>query len=435
MALGAIARGCGADVAEDYARQQAAAQARELAAVGVNWNFAPVLDVNNNPDNPIIGVRSYGEDPLVVGRLGAAAISGYQAGGLLACAKHFPGHGDTAVDSHLDLPSVSGGRARLDAVELAPFRAACAAGVGSVMTTHILFPSLDASRPATLSRAILTNLLRNEMGFNGLIVSDCLEMSAIAHREGSAQGAVQAIRAGADVALVCHTLQTQRSVQRALLDAVRTGELAESRVNDAASRMLAAKRLYAGGSPATADPWNDPAHDALELSIARASVTIVRNGGAIPIRPGAAGKPLLISAHPAAADLSAQMDRLGVCVEHLALDADIPHAEIGRALDSAAARAVILATAPREPWSRAPIEQERQAELVLRLHRAAGKRLVVVALREPYDIRSFPEIASYVCTYGYSGCSLRALAEILAGQRAAVGRLPVDIEALPPLRS
>jgi len=147
------------------------------------------MDVNNNPDNPIIGVRAYGADPELVAQMGTAAIRGYQETGLLACAKHFPGHGDTSVDSHLALPVIPGDRRRLESVELIPFRAAISAGVGAIMTTDILFPALDAERPATLSSGILTGLLREQLGYDGLVITDCLEMKAIVDTVGTAWGA------------------------------------------------------------------------------------------------------------------------------------------------------------------------------------------------------------------------------------------------------
>lgn len=252
---------------ERYAYLQARAQADELLSVGVNWNFAPVADVNSNPANPVIGARSFGSDPQRVALFVEQAVRGYQEAGLLACAKHFPGHGDTSVDSHLALPTVHGDRARLDAVELPPFRAAIQAGVGAIMTSHILFPDLDAERPATISPAILTELLRNDLGFDGLIITDCLEMRAIADTVGTARGAVEALKAGADVVLICHTLGTQREAVAAITEAVRSGELAEERLNEAVGRVLAAKKRFLPAAQPEDDPWLRESHRALEREI------------------------------------------------------------------------------------------------------------------------------------------------------------------------
>jgi beta-N-acetylhexosaminidase len=422
MALGAVACGAaGPERAEELARKQALAQARELLAVGVNWNFAPVVDVNNNPDNPIIGVRSYGEDPRLVASLGPAAMHGYQEAGLLACAKHFPGHGDTAVDSHLALPTITGDRRRLDAIEIVPFRALIRGGVGAIMTTHILFPALDPARPATLSRPILTGLLREELGYDGLVITDCLEMDAIAGTIGTPQGAVEALKAGADIVLVCHTLETQRQTVSAIRRALESGVLAESRLNEAVARVLAAKRRFLSmPAPPTGTPWTDSETDALEREIAAGSITVVRNGGAIPVLKDS---PVLVaSMHTAAARF---VEILRESVTDIDVLRDFAQME-STSLDRYGA--VIVLTCPREPWSDSPIDQEKQAQMVSELERRCRKdRLIVVAIREPYDIRRFPTVSTCVCTFGYQPASLAALACVLTGDARASGGLPVTI--------
>ena len=222
----------------------ARAQARELAALGFTMNFAPVLDVNTNPDNPIIGDRTFGDEPNVVARFGAAYVRGLQDGGVLACGKHFPGHGDTSKDSHLELPSVSHDRARLDEVELVPFRAAIAAGVAAIMTAHIVCPSLDERVPATLSRATCTTLLREQLGFTGVIVSDDLEMKAISDHYGIEEAAVSAIEAGCDVLLVCSDEALQARAHEALVRKAELDTRFRSRCEDAASRALAMRARF-----------------------------------------------------------------------------------------------------------------------------------------------------------------------------------------------
>lgn len=201
----------------------------ELQVLGFNVNFAPVLDVNNNRRNPVIGVRAYGETVAQVCEYGLAAQRGIQAAGIAATAKHFPGHGDTDVDSHLGLPRVGHDRARLDAVELAPFRAAIAAGVDAIMSAHVVFPAFepDPDTPSTLSHAVLTDLLRGELGFDGVVFTDCLEMAAIAAGVGVVEGAVRAFKAGADVLLVSHREDRQVGVIEALLAAVARGKSAK----------------------------------------------------------------------------------------------------------------------------------------------------------------------------------------------------------------
>lgn len=229
----------------ERARQTAAAIGRELRGVGINWNFAPVLDVNNNPQNPVIGDRSYSDDPTIVAAMGVAAVRGFQDdAGILACGKHFPGHGDTDTDSHHALPRIRHGRERLDTVELVPFRAAMAAGLAAVMTSHIVFPALDPNLPATLSPAVLTGLLRDELGFDGLIITDDLEMKGVADGWGAPEAAVLAAVAGADILLCCHEAETQRAIRDALVAAVRSGHLSQARIADANRRISAAKARW-----------------------------------------------------------------------------------------------------------------------------------------------------------------------------------------------
>ncbi|MDQ0986922.1 glycoside hydrolase family 3 protein [Streptomyces sp. V2I9] len=215
---------------------------RRLAECGVNLNWAPSADVNSNPGNPVIGVRSFGADTGLAARHTAAYIEGLQAAGVAACTKHFPGHGDTAVDSHLALPRIDVDLDTLHARELVPFRAAIAAGSKSVMSAHILLPALDPDRPATLSPQILTGLLRQELGYEGLIVTDAVEMDAIAGTYGIERGSVLALAAGADAICVGGGLADEATVLRlrdALVAAVRTGELTEERLADAAARVRA----------------------------------------------------------------------------------------------------------------------------------------------------------------------------------------------------
>ncbi len=227
------------------ARQTARDIGSELKTLGFNWDFAPVLDVDSNPQNPVIGDRSYSPNPSAVAALGAAAILGFQDdAGILACGKHFPGHGDTETDSHFALPTIRRTRAALDAVELVPFRAAIDAGLAAIMTAHILFPALDPHLPATLSPTILTGLLRQELGFGGLIITDDLEMRGVAEKWGAPEAAVLAVLAGADILLCCHEWDTQLAIQSALLTAVQIGRLTESRLDQSLTRIAAAKAKW-----------------------------------------------------------------------------------------------------------------------------------------------------------------------------------------------
>ena len=217
------------ELAERYGR----CTGREAWATGLNWVLGPVCDVNNNPANPVINVRAWGEEPAATGALAAAFIRGLQAEGVLSCAKHFPGHGDTSVDSHLELPLLPHERTRLDAVELPPFQAAIAAGVSAVMTAHLLLPALDGDRPATLSKAVLTGLLRQELGFGGLVVTDALVMEAISSHYGAGEAAVLAVEAGADLVLM--PADAEAAIE-ALMAAVEEGRVCRGQLEASAQR-------------------------------------------------------------------------------------------------------------------------------------------------------------------------------------------------------
>ncbi|HYG56762.1 MAG TPA: beta-N-acetylhexosaminidase, partial [Symbiobacteriaceae bacterium] len=276
---------------ETLTYRSALVMATEMRAVGLNWNYAPVLDVNNNPLNPVIGVRSYGASPELVARHGVAAVRGFQAGGVAACAKHFPGHGDTSVDSHLALPVIPHDRNRLNAVELLPFREAIKAGLDSIMTAHVFFPALEpeAGRPATLSRNVMTGLLREELGFDGVICSDCLEMKAIADNFMPDQIVRFAVDAGVDALLVSHTWETQQVLFEALLQAVRSGRISEERIAQSAYRIVRMKQNRQMAMQMPGD-IGTPEHKAVALEAARKAVTLVRGADQLPL----AGKVMLV---------------------------------------------------------------------------------------------------------------------------------------------
>ncbi|MDQ0774592.1 beta-N-acetylhexosaminidase [Streptomyces aurantiacus] len=253
---------------DDVALTEAVAHelGRRLAACGVNFNWAPAADINSNPGNPVIGVRSFGADTALVARHTAAYVSGLQSAGVAACTKHFPGHGDTAVDSHHAMPRIDAEPSVLDSRELAPFRAAVAAGSRAVMSAHILVPALDPARPATLSRRVLTGLLREELGFDGLIVTDGMEMRAISATYGIERGSVLAIAAGADAICVGGGLADEATVLRlrdALVTAVRSGELPEERLADAAARVRALATWTTSANAATQSGTSTPPHGSL----------------------------------------------------------------------------------------------------------------------------------------------------------------------------
>ena len=240
---------------ENLAVQIGRVLARELRAVNGDLNFAPVLDVDTNPKNPVIGDRSLGGSPELVARLGVALIRGIQGEGVAACGKHFPGHGDTWQDSHFDLPRLPHGMGRLGAIELAPFRAAVRAGVATIMTAHVVYEGIDPKFPATLSKEVLTGILREQLGFGGVIISDDMEMKAISEHFGWEESIVQAAVAGVDLFMVCHDARRQESALDVLTDAVTRGLVERERIDQANLRVVKMFAQYVK-PPAEEDPMS-----------------------------------------------------------------------------------------------------------------------------------------------------------------------------------
>ena len=228
----------------ELAYRAASVTAAELRAVGINMNMAPVLDVDSNPRNPIIGDRAFGRTPEQVSVLGEATVSGLHAHRIVACGKHFPGHGDTHADSHLELPVVEAPVERLETVELPPFRHAIGHGLTTMMTAHVLYPALDSAHPATLSPTILTRLLRRQLGFSGLVLTDDLEMRAILDHYGIAEAAVQSLQAGADMLLICKEMDREIAALEAVHTAVKDGTISETRIDESLSRIRQIKERF-----------------------------------------------------------------------------------------------------------------------------------------------------------------------------------------------
>jgi len=270
----------------NVAYQIAEATADDLIQLGINWNYAPVLDVNNNPENPVIGVRSFGEMPAVVSEFGIAFMKGLQAGGVATAVKHFPGHGDTHVDSHLSLPVIEHDIDRLREIELAPFKAAIARGADSVMTAHIVFPALEpeAGRPATLSKNILNGLLREELEFDGVVVTDALEMDAIAETIGIPNGALEAFKAGADQLLIAHYPKEQLAAINKVIEAVENKEISKERVQASLKRIESLKEKYLSWSNLSLEnktvpaAFNSDEKQQLAYEAYMNSVTVLKEG-------------------------------------------------------------------------------------------------------------------------------------------------------------
>ncbi|HYV47749.1 MAG TPA: beta-N-acetylhexosaminidase [Myxococcaceae bacterium] len=254
-------RDVGATGDEALAERTGRLLAQEISAVGFDWDFAPVVDVDTNPKNPVIGDRSFGRTPELVSRMGVALARGLEAGGVASCAKHFPGHGDTSQDSHLELPSLPHDMARLRAVELPPFRAYAQAGLSAVMTAHVIFQALDPEVPATLSEKVL-KLLRQELGFGGVLVSDDLEMKAIADHFGIGEAAVRGTLAGVDLFLVCHRADRQNEAIQSIVKAVEDGRIPRARIDEANARLDALERRFAHPPADRLAQLSSPEHQA-----------------------------------------------------------------------------------------------------------------------------------------------------------------------------
>ncbi|MEV1062532.1 glycoside hydrolase family 3 protein [Streptomyces sp. NPDC050263] len=391
----------------------AAELGRRLAECGVNLNWAPSADVNSNPANPVIGVRSFGPDPDLVARHTAAYVTGLQSAGVAACTKHFPGHGDTAVDSHHALPRIDADPAVLADRELTPFRAAIAAGSRAVMTAHILVPALDPARPATLSPRILTTLLREELGYDGLIVTDGMEMQAVAATYGIERGSVLAIAAGADAICVGGGLADDETVRRlrdALITAVRTGELPEQRLADAAERVRALARWAATEAKTGAAHTPEGAAHA-----GRADIGLVAARRALRLTGGDVFTPLseapFVAAFTPVANFAVGDETpWGVAAELLRL---LPGTETGSfagvdaghaALVAAGERRIVVVVRDehRHPWMATALDT------VL----TARPDTVVVEMGVP---QAPPRGVLHIATHGAARVCGRAAAEVIAG--------------------
>ena len=384
--------------------------ARDSRALGVHWVFFPVADVNSNPDNPIINIRSYGESPQVVSANVRAFIEGTRVdprNRILTTAKHFPGHGDTSVDSHMALPSIPADRAHLDSVEFAPFRAAIEEEVDSIMTAHIAVPALDAPDvPATLSRAIMTGVLRDELKFQGLIVTDALEMGGIAKGYSNAEAAVRAIEAGADVLLMP---ADPDAAIHAVVAAVRKGRISVQRIDESVVRVLAAKqsvgldRAKLVDLEAIADVVNSPEAAARAQEITDRAVTLVKNdNGAVPLRnPKDACFVILTEGRYSneGQTLTSELRQRGAA-RIFTLDPTLPESELDAVAQNAGAcqQIAVLAFASAGAYKGDLALPGSYPKLIDSLI-ASGHPVTLVSLGSPYLVRSFPKVSAYLTTY------------------------------------
>jgi beta-N-acetylhexosaminidase len=399
---------------------------RDLARLGISVDFAPCADLALDAQNTVIGTRSFGDAPLAVAARCAAFARGLEAGGVAAALKHFPGHGATALDSHLMLPRVSVDAATLRGRDLVPFASAIADRAASiVMTAHIVLEALDPGAPATLSASVLDGLLRGELGFDGVIATDCLEMDAIAATIGTSAGAVRALAAGADLLLVSQHLDRAQAAAAAIVAAIVSGEVPLARLESAAARVGGLRERYAALAPFAGELEAE-----LPLRSAQRAVTLVR--GDVRLRPG---KPVSVISFEGAIVDGAAGARATTPSLNAALRARRWKSELMRvALEPAADDVDLLLT-------HLPALGERNFVLVIRrAHRHPAQReaverilervpdAIVISAREPYDAALFPAARNVACIYGDETLSLEGCADVLSGRVPAAGRLPVNID-------
>lgn len=444
MALGAIN-------SQTATEAVARATGQELRALGITMNLAPDVDISNNPANPVIGVRSFGSDPDLVARLGTNAVMGYQAAGVVATIKHFPGHGDTDTDSHLALPVVPFDIERLESVELKPFRRAIEAGAESlaVMTAHVAVPAITGSStlPATLASEVINGLLRSRVGFDGVVITDCLEMRAISAGVGIAEGAVRALQAGADIVLISHRYDRQMAGLTAIREAVEQGVLSATVVQTAAERVLRLKERLPGwdGQPMSdsARTVINVAHQRLADDLYEQSITIIRDeAGLLPLRLRDSARLLVVlppeSSISQAADhgfipahfIEALQRRLhdvpgGTGAGLMAFNLpERPAAEDLALLQQRAHEADVILV----PTCNAHLPRNRAAaQAVIRALLQTGRPLIGVAVCDPYDAAALPEITTWLATYDFTPPALNAAARVLVGEAQAHGKLPVTL--------
>jgi len=396
---------------------------RQLRGLGVNFNMAPVLDVNNNPNNPVIGIRSFGDDPEKAAALGELTVRAYENSGIFCCGKHFPGHGDTNVDSHLGLPVIDKSLNELMDTELVPFRRCIEAGIPAIMTSHILFPQIEPEKiPCTMSRRIITGLLKEKLGFQGLVFSDCMEMDAIQDYYGTARGTVAAFQAGVDLAGLSSTLELMWETAKAVNEAAGRGEFDLEELRASVDKIIQIKeKMLVEPEP---DVCNLPRDRTLVQEMNRKAITCCQ--GSVPVldentffcgcgtyRSSLVGNPeestLAFPEYMAAAFGGGAM----------VVSKNPENQEICAALEAAAGyRRIVLGTCNAHLL-------RGQLELARRLA-DTGRELIVVALRNPYDIPVLPECACKIAAFDYSVACFEALKEIFRGG-AMTGSLPVKL--------
>ncbi|MDN9009583.1 glycoside hydrolase family 3 protein [Brevibacillus laterosporus] len=419
------------------AYQAGQSMADELLSLGINLDFAPTVDVNNNSKNPVIGVRSYGENPQLVAEMGTSFIAGMQDAGVVASAKHFPGHGNTSVDSHVGLPVISYGKKQLEQVEFIPFRQAIKKGVDSVLVAHIAFPQLEPIRvvshqkdksvflPATLSPKLVQGLLRREFGYDGLVITDAMDMGGITQHFETVDASIRAMNAGADIILMPPDVE---KVSVGMQKAVMSGTIKKERLDEAVRRILTVK-IRRGIFPQEQMPHvpilqqiaeksvTSPAHKQVERAIAEQSITVVKNDEILPLDPSSGQKIAVIGSRYTSEMTRAiqkyHQNTVAIKLSHVIKaqqQQQMEHADILMVLPDSSAGGI------------KPVNQ-----IIKKLIDQKQKPVIMISTRNPYQLTDFQKVPVYVAQYGNADASFQATAAILFGQGKSKGKLPVTI--------
>ncbi len=423
----------------DAARFEGAETARQARALGVHWVFAPDADVNNNPDNPIINTRSYGENPKDVAEYVAAYIEGAHSdpnNRVLVTAKHFPGHGDTAVDTHLGLARLEVDRARLEAIEFVPFKAAIAHGVDAIMTAHMAAPALEPEAiPATVSRNVLTGVLRDELGFKGLVVTDAMDMQGLTRQFSSGEASVRALEAGADVLLMPADAD---QAMNAVMSAIRQGRLSRKRIDQSVSKVLNAKvrvglaRRRIVDVDEISDAIDTPESEEVAGRVAERALTLLRNRGDIfPVKDAAKACLFVLPENRYSQQgraLLLELRKRSPALTVRALDPAMPDQVVIDLAQTAAhsCASVFVAAFDTVGAYRGNVALGGSYPGFLKAIAAAAPT-VLIAFGNPYLLRSFPDVAGYLATFSTAPTSETAVARALSGEIPLTGRTPVTI--------
>lgn len=423
----------GAADSEELAEEVSSALGAEMRALGINWNLAPAIDLTHNIHNPSVGVRSLGTDPERVGKLGVAQMRGFQKAGVAATAKHFPGKANTPVDPHVSLPVIDGPLDDMWDTDLVPFRAVSEAGIAAMMVTHVQFKALEPEYPSTLSPRIIQGLLRGDVGFTGLVSTDCMEMKAVTNKYGPGESAVLAALAGANVILFSHTREFQEAAYDALLDASRSGRLPIEKIDFAVDRVQETKERFAVTDRPSLDIIRHPDHLAVMAEAARAGTVLLRSeADVLPLERDDSHRIALVEfASHLDTEALEQSGQTGFAtllheqltnVEYVGLNPSTPSEESLAHARPLASSADVLIVATRNAHL-IPRQRELAQEFL-----SSGKRSILLCLRNPYDAGVLTGAESVLCTCGDGAPSLAAAVGALVGRFTPTAELNVPLK-------